>query len=373
MGIRFRKSIKLGDLVKLNISKTGISASVGKSGASLNLGKNGTYVNLNPSIVGVKGTGVSYRKKLTGGYSNLLGSLLGTKEEKAQKSPKNKEIETKTNKELDTSIIDKYNEELETNINLFKYTDNVLDKEKLLKRIDEFNSDSSKEIYKLAQDGDEDTIESLVGAFLNNLELNYKVSANYELEEHTLYVDLDLPEIDNFSNEYPVISKNEIVYKKKTSSVLKEEYAKTILSLSIYLSANFFNISSYINEIVISAFTTLRNSNGDLKDEYLYSIKYLREVFEKTDLTKLDSAYDFILKFENRINMSTTYSFKSIKPYEMASTTKTNNILDDVIEGLKELGYKINDINKIIPNLKELKLESSSDYLKEALKLLANL
>ena len=66
MGIRFRKSIKLGDLVKLNISKSGISATVGKGGASLNIGKSGVYANVNPSVAGVKGTGVSYRKKLLG-------------------------------------------------------------------------------------------------------------------------------------------------------------------------------------------------------------------------------------------------------------------------------------------------------------------
>ena len=64
MGLRFRKSIKLGNLVKLNISKSGLSATIGKGGASVNIGSKGVYANVNPSVAGIKGTGVSYRKKL---------------------------------------------------------------------------------------------------------------------------------------------------------------------------------------------------------------------------------------------------------------------------------------------------------------------
>lgn len=64
MGIRFRKSLKLGKLLRLNFSKSGVSATVGKSGASLNVSKSGVYANVNPNVAGIKGTGVSYREKI---------------------------------------------------------------------------------------------------------------------------------------------------------------------------------------------------------------------------------------------------------------------------------------------------------------------
>ena len=363
MGVRFSKSIKLGDLVKINISKSGISATIGKKGASINVGGKGTYLNLSPSIAGIKGTGVSYRKKLTGGYSSLLSSL-GNKVTKQE----GKEPETSNNADL--SIIDNYNEELEANTNIYKYTDNVLNRDEIMVKIDEFDSESSKEIYKMAQDGDEETVESLIGAFLNNLELSYEVKVNYELEDTILYVDLDLPEIEDLSDKYPVLVKDEITYKNKPSTLLKEEYGKTVLGLGIYLAANFFNISAYIDQIVLSAFTSRRDNNGDLKDEYLYSVKYLRKIFEETDLNKLENAYDFLLKFENRINMSNTYLFKPIKPYEMASKEKETSLIDDAVAGLKELGYKVSDINEILPELRKMELNTSGEYLKEGLKLL---
>lgn len=66
MGLRFRKQIKLGKLLKLNVSKSGVSFTAGKSGASVNVSKTGVYANVNPSIVGVKKTGVSFRQKLFG-------------------------------------------------------------------------------------------------------------------------------------------------------------------------------------------------------------------------------------------------------------------------------------------------------------------
>ena len=67
MGIRFSKSIKLGNFLRLNISRYGISTTIGKKGASVNVGTRGTYLNLSPALVGINGTGVSYRKKIAGG------------------------------------------------------------------------------------------------------------------------------------------------------------------------------------------------------------------------------------------------------------------------------------------------------------------
>ena len=394
MGIRFSKSIKLGNLVKLNISKSGVSATIGKKGASINLGTKGTYLNLSPSAVGIKGTGVSYRKKVTGGLNDVIKKVTGEDDKKKTSKKENEQVvltkdpvsqETTTavqdapaiataqpTQPVDISVIDQYNENLEINTNLQKYAENVLTKEAFNEKMNTLESEVSKTAYQLLIDGDEDTIESSVGAFLNNLELSYDVRASYELEENVLYVDLDLPEIEDFSDEYPVLVKGDIVTKKKGITVLREEYAKNVIGLGIYLCANFFNISSFIDEIVISAFTSRRNNDGDIVDDYLYSVKYTRGIFEATDLSTVEDAYKFLLQFENRINISTSYVFKAVKPYEMPTVAKANSIVEDVVAGLKELGYKAADINRIVPALSEMEFESSSDCLKEALRLLAN-
>lgn len=372
MGVRFSKSIKIGNLIKLNISKSGISATIGKKGASINIGGKGTYLNLSPAIAGILGTGVTYRKKITGGLGSLIEKVTGKEKNNDEQEIVEGNIRPVEEKKSDEDIVNQYQIDNEANINIHKYADKVLSKDAYDEKINQLDLQASKEIYQLSIDGDEDTIESLVGSFMANLELAYDAKATYELEDHDLYVDLDLPEIENISDKYPVISKGEITYKKKTQVQLREDYSQIVMSLGVFLSASFFNISSYIDTIIMSAFTTRRNNDGDCVDDYLYSVKFKRDEFVDTDLNNLEDLYNFLLKFENRINFnSTSYSFKSIKPYEMPTQEKANSLINDALAGLKELGYRNADINNIIPKLNELNLQTSGEYLKEALKLLS--
>jgi hypothetical protein len=61
MSFRFRRSVRLLPGVRLNFSKSGVSASFGIRGASVTVGKSGTHLNL-----GIPGTGLSYRTRLDG-------------------------------------------------------------------------------------------------------------------------------------------------------------------------------------------------------------------------------------------------------------------------------------------------------------------
>jgi len=60
MPFRFRKSIKLGKGVRLNLSKSGVSTSIGKPGATVNIGKRGVR-----PTVGIPGTGISYTPSIS--------------------------------------------------------------------------------------------------------------------------------------------------------------------------------------------------------------------------------------------------------------------------------------------------------------------
>jgi hypothetical protein len=55
MGFRFRRSIKIAPGIRLNVSKSGISATIGTRGATVNIGKRGTR-----TTVGIPGSGISY-------------------------------------------------------------------------------------------------------------------------------------------------------------------------------------------------------------------------------------------------------------------------------------------------------------------------
>jgi hypothetical protein len=62
MSFRFQRRLTLFPGVRLNFSRNGISTSIGPRGASITLGQGGVWANL-----GIPGTGLSYRQKLTPG------------------------------------------------------------------------------------------------------------------------------------------------------------------------------------------------------------------------------------------------------------------------------------------------------------------
>ena len=63
MGLRYRKSLKLGSGVKLNINKGSVSLSAGKRGARVTVNSKGQTT----KSVGLPGTGLSYRSTSVGG------------------------------------------------------------------------------------------------------------------------------------------------------------------------------------------------------------------------------------------------------------------------------------------------------------------
>lgn len=61
MGLRFQKRIKIFPGVYINLSKSGVSASVGGHGATVNVGHTGKRM----VTLGIPGTGLSYRVPLS--------------------------------------------------------------------------------------------------------------------------------------------------------------------------------------------------------------------------------------------------------------------------------------------------------------------
>lgn len=74
MGLYFRKSINLGGGIKLNLSRSGIGISGGVKGARISTSSRGTYMNLS-----IPGTGIGYRKKLSGSNSSYRSSSSSTR------------------------------------------------------------------------------------------------------------------------------------------------------------------------------------------------------------------------------------------------------------------------------------------------------
>ena len=129
-------------------------------------------------------------------------------------------------------------------------------------------------------------------------------------------LDVDLPEIEDLQiTKMTKTESGNLKEKKKTQTELKSEYARLVFGLAIFISANAFNTSPAIEKILISGYTQRRNKDGNISDDYIYSIKFDRKTFEKRDFSKV-SPIDFCISFDNRCNMTSTLLFKTIKPFD---------------------------------------------------------
>lgn len=353
MGLRFYKSFKILPGVRMNVSKSGISWTLGSKAVKLNTGKRGTYLNLS-----IPKTGISWRERLDNKTSKNKAAT--SKEDSGKQNEENK------------AIIEQYKKENDFIVNLHKYTDDVVTSQDFINHLNEVEGDSLKKSLQSVIDGDKNTLDALIENYINSIELPYEFSIEYEVENNILFIDLDLPEIETFNSQYPSLSSDgEIIIKNKNQLIIRQQYSQAIISLAIYLAANFFNLTPFIEYIVLSGYSQRKNKAGDLVDEYLFSFKFERQKMENVDLSSIDKAYNFILNFENRINLSTSFNFKAITPYQLKEDKKdagTSLHLKEAIQGLKNLGYKSVEINSIADKLKELNLNSTDEYLKEALK-----
>ncbi len=142
------------------------------------------------------------------------------------------------------------------------------------------------------------------------------MSYEYHPELNQLKIDLDLPEIENMpQNKANVLSSGKISIKQKTQKELKQEYAQCVSGISFYLGGTFFNISTAIKEILISGYTQRTNkATGIIEDQYIYSLKLIRDKFSSLNFEKVDPIEAFS-NFEKNRNLSSSYEFKTIEPW----------------------------------------------------------
>ncbi len=315
MGLRFRKSVKICKGVKVNFSKSGVSLSIGGRGHSLNIGKNGTR-----ATVGIPGTGLSYSTKLFDHPKSKTSSKSKAQSPEAQPRENPDEVYNAAKAENERFI---YIHRLSPLVDKEDYYIRVLNSLEAPQNENAANDGINTEAVadrKFLQDlfnGDENAVSEAVESWISSCELPVEINVNYEwrANDHLMYLDVDLPEIEDLPRDEIVRSSSgNLKEKKKTQATLKEEYVDLVFGLAIFISANIFNVSPAIHKILISGYTQRRNKEGDITAQYVYSIKFTRDIFESSDLTVVNPR-EFCMRFENRCNITTGMLMKKIEPY----------------------------------------------------------
>lgn len=364
--MRFRKRISICKGVKLNLSKSGVSATVGGKGLSLNLGSKGVFLNTS-----IPGTGLYDRKKLFGGKKKsksgekdvaLPAFSLDLREggELAVLDKNGREIRDEATlrairksdayKEEHGALMQDYAEQIEAEtiafVEIARASAEVEPGEGASFREPEPTLESIRlrmeqagepmpdgglwAIYQEEHDawikrrdrsaGSEADVEDAIADWLEELKLPVEFELQYEYYENDalLMLDIDLPEIEDIPDEKAgELASGAVRVKQKTQKELKQDYMRCVFGLAVFFASHCFALAPSMRNICASGFTQRRNArSGELQDCYLFSIRFDREPFCKQDWDKVDP-YDFCMSFPNRCNPSANGDLKEIEPYTL--------------------------------------------------------
>ncbi|WP_152058205.1 DUF4236 domain-containing protein [Aliarcobacter butzleri] len=169
---------------------------------------------------------------------------------------------------------------------------------------------------------DINTMSEYLEKVLQDLDWARETLVSYDINNsaNTIYIDIDLPEIEDIPQRTATIAVTgkKLNIKNKTEKQLRLEYATHIHAIALRVAAYTFATLPSIDLIIISGYSQrLDKSTANTNDEYLYSIKFNKSDFSKLNFEKIElidpiKAFD---NFENIRNMTSTGIFKEIKPF----------------------------------------------------------
>jgi len=165
--------------------------------------------------------------------------------------------------------------------------------------------------------GESSFVNGMIEKLINEITLPVEFSLDYEynFDSNNLFIDLDLPEINDLPKEkVNTLASGKISIKNKTQKELNCDYAHCVCGLAFYFAGTFFNISRQIQEIIISGYTLRLNTvNGKDENQYIYSVKFKRDKFGELNIKEIEPSKAFS-NFEYKMALNNNFEFKVIEP-----------------------------------------------------------
>ena len=167
-----------------------------------------------------------------------------------------------------------------------------------------------------AFDATEEEVLTCVNRWLATVEFPADIAAHFDFVDGWLLVDLDLPEIEALpATELRTLKSGQVKEVAKTQKQLRAEYAKLVFGTGLFLAASAFSLHFAIDAVVISAYTQRRSADGDISDDYIYSVAIPRAGLESRIIEDPEAVF---LEFPNRLRLSATKVFSVVKPFAPA-------------------------------------------------------
>ena len=278
--MRFRKSVKITKGVKLNLSKSGPSLTVGPGkGISFNVGSRGAYLNWS-----IPGTGVYDRVRLDTLAKKYLG--LGRDEDKPEKKQ-----EKKTEKKPAAKTAAKPSAKTAGKRAPAKQPEGPSAEELQLQALNE----AFVHVGQLAADVpvrrtkapavDAKAIDREIDGWLNEVESPIPFAVQTEIlpDRRTVFLDLDLPEIENMpAQKLVTLASGAVKIKAKSQKESREDYRTCVFGLGEFVASHALTLAPALDRAVVSAYTQRRSEKtGEVEDVFIYSMVFERGAFRK--------------------------------------------------------------------------------------------
>lgn len=307
MGLRFRKSVKLTDHVKLNVGNKSSSVSVGVKGAHYTVSTSGRRT----ATVGIPGTGLSYSKTFGGKKSKKEAEEFGQKiKDKLGIGKGKEEKEAKKNAEL----VEDYEEQVDEVIGIHR------------DGVDEINWNKQSEVPSNLSDcrekvlaGDIDTYYKVIEE-VEPFEALLGFGSEFEIgtdDPEAMEVEFNIKAADVMpSSKVELNAKGQAVEKELTKTEYYEIYQDYVCSVSIRLARDIFALLPVKKVLVNAVDVELNTATGNDEEVTYLSVLFDRDTFEKINLDKIDPS-DSLDNFEYNMKFAKTTGFKPVKRMEL--------------------------------------------------------
>lgn len=179
-----------------------------------------------------------------------------------------------------------------------------------------------REEFEEGRRRDPAVMEAFLTESLSRIEWPRETEVSFEIDvgERTVYLDVDLPEIEDLPREVASVAGRglRLAIKERSATQQRQDYARHIHAVLFRLTGEVFAALPSIEWIVVSGYSQrVDPATGQVRDEYLLSARIDRGTWSAIDFKALGQVDLFAAfeRFELRRKMTKTGVFTAIDPF----------------------------------------------------------
>lgn len=187
----------------------------------------------------------------------------------------------------------------------------------------------ARDMYARRIRTDPDFMEAMLERALAQMQWPRETLVSLEVVDQgrTLFLDVDLPEVEDLPTRTAVVDEDrrQLVVKKKSQRSLRAEYARHVHGIGFRLAGAAFAVLPGVDRAVISGFSQrLNKATGRVDDEYLFSVDIDHDRFAAIDFPNLSHVdpIEALGAFSIRRKMSVGGTFRPIQPFRPETSVR---------------------------------------------------